>query len=100
MTKHEVHLQSEGGLQTLRTPILPLEEVVWVRSDIMGGEPCFYKTRVPLSTLWVHLDAGEPLDIFFRDFEGVTPEQVHTLLSVAAQSVYEKVKSIGTKGNP
>jgi uncharacterized protein (DUF433 family) len=73
---------------------LPIEKVIWIDPKRMGGEPCFFNTRVPINTLWVHLEAGEPLEVFFEDFEGVSLEQVRGLIFYAAQNMNEKLSEL------
>lgn len=68
-------------------------EVVSIDPERMSGEPCFKGTRVPIKTLFDHLDK---LDEFFDGFPSITPEQVNQVLSLAGQSFlslcYEHVK--------
>lgn len=54
--------------------------VVHSDPEILGGTPVFKGTRVPVSTLFYHLAAGDALDVFLDDFPSVTREQVVTLL--------------------
>ena len=62
--------------------ISPLEDVVSIDQDRMGGEPCFKGTRVPVKTLFDHIGK---LDEFFDGFPSVTHEQVDKVLSFAGQ---------------
>ena len=50
------------------------------RKDILGGEPVFYGTRVPVKTLIDYLKAGDSLDDFLQDFPTVSREQIFQLL--------------------
>lgn len=45
----------------------------------MGGMLCFRGTRVPVSTLFAHLHAGE-IDEFYLGFPNVSPEMVEAVL--------------------
>jgi uncharacterized protein (DUF433 family) len=48
--------------------------------DVMGGQPVFAHTRVPVGILFGYLAAGEPLSEFFENYPGVKPEQVYGIL--------------------
>lgn len=43
--------------------------------EILGGTPVFVGTRVPIKSLYDHLEAGDSLDVFLHDFPSVTREQ-------------------------
>jgi uncharacterized protein (DUF433 family) len=49
----------------------------------MGGTPVFYGTRVPFSTLFDYLEAGDPLDVFLDHFPSVTRSQAVAALELA-----------------
>jgi uncharacterized protein (DUF433 family) len=50
--------------------------VICRRSDVMGGTPVFFGTRVPVQTLLDYLEASESIDEFLAGFPSVTREQV------------------------
>ncbi len=50
------------------------------KKDILGGEPVFYGTRVPVKTLVDYLKAGDSLDDFLQDFPTVHRKQILQLL--------------------
>src|SRR5438132_12891613 len=50
----------------------PLFGLVWINSERVSGAPCFYGTRVPIKTLFDSLAAGQTLEEFLDDFEGVS----------------------------
>jgi uncharacterized protein (DUF433 family) len=62
-----------------------MDEKPVVHSDpeIMGGTPVFYGTRVPFSTLFDYLEAGDPLDVFLGHFPSVTRSQAVAALELA-----------------
>lgn len=62
---------------------IDFSEVVSIDPERMSGEPCFKGTRVPIKTLFDHIDK---LDEFFDGFPSVTHEQVNKVLSLAGQS--------------
>ena len=49
--------------------------------DILGGEPVFRGTRVPVRTLVEYLEAGDRLDDFLKDFPTATRPHVLAVLS-------------------
>jgi uncharacterized protein (DUF433 family) len=50
-------------------------EIVHSDPDILGGTPVFVGTRVPVKSLYDHLEAGDGLDEFLDGFPSVTREQ-------------------------
>ncbi len=58
--------------------------------DILGGQPVFTGTRVPVETLFDHLEAGIPLDEFLEDFPGVSKEQAIAILDLASKLITTK----------
>ena len=54
--------------------------VVHSTRDILGGQPVFCGTRVPLKALIDYLKAGDCLDDFLEDFPSVSKSQVVELL--------------------
>ena len=63
--------------------------VVCRSSDVMGGTPVFYGTRVPVQTLLDYLEAGESIDEFLAGFPSVTREQVVGFLEAAKDRLVE-----------
>ena len=51
--------------------------------EILGGQPVFTGTRVPIETLFDHLEKGISLDDFLLDFPTVSKEQVTAVLEIA-----------------
>lgn len=48
--------------------------------EILGGEPVFKGTRVPVKSLFDHLEAGDSIEDFLDGFPSVKREQVIALL--------------------
>ena len=48
--------------------------------DVLGGQQVFTGTRVPIETLFDHLEAGVSLDVFLADFPTVSKEQAIAVL--------------------
>ena len=57
--------------------------VVSVDKNIQGGSPCFAGTRVPVSSLFDHLEGGYTIDYFLSQFPSVRRQQVLALLEAA-----------------
>jgi uncharacterized protein (DUF433 family) len=66
-----------------------LKNSVWINSERMRGSPCFYGTRVQIKNLFDYLEGGESIDDFLEDFEGVTREQVTTVIALAGDTFIE-----------
>ena len=49
--------------------------------DILGGQPVFVGTRVPVRILFEYLEAGDSLNLFLDDFPSVSREQAVAALS-------------------
>ena len=58
-------------------------DVVNIDPEILGGTPVFRGTRVPIESLFDHLEAGISLDEFLDDFPSVQREQTIELLELA-----------------
>jgi uncharacterized protein (DUF433 family) len=56
--------------------------------DIQGGVPVFMGTRVPVKTLFDHLEAGDTLDKFLYSFPSVSREQAVAVLETAQELLY------------
>jgi len=56
------------------------ESIVETSPDILGGIPVFKGTRVPVTTLFDYLAAGDPLERFLNHFPTVKREQAVALL--------------------
>ncbi len=57
-----------------------MEKVVTRDPRILGGEPVFAGTRVPVKSLFDHLKAGDSIADFLEGFPSVKREQVLALL--------------------
>lgn len=67
----------------------PLFGIVWVNPQRMSGTPCFTGTRVPVQSLFDHLEAGDTLETFLDDFPGVTRDQAVLLLEISRARVLD-----------
>lgn len=57
----------------------------------LGGTPVFNGTRVPVQTLFDHLEAGDPLDVFLDDFPDVTREHAIAVLELAQRTAIASI---------
>jgi uncharacterized protein (DUF433 family) len=69
---------------------MEIKDLITVDSDIMGGQPVFKGTRVPIETLFDHLEAGVSLDEFLDDFDSVTRTQAVAVLEIANRFMTSK----------
>lgn len=53
--------------------------------DILGGEPVFAGTRVPIKNLTDYLEGGDSLDTFLDHFPSVSREQAVAFLEMARE---------------
>lgn len=60
-------------------------KVITIDPEILGGTPVFTGTRVPIESLFDHLEDGVSLDEFLDDFPTVTREQARELLELAGE---------------
>jgi uncharacterized protein (DUF433 family) len=59
-----------------------LSTIISTDPEVQGGVPVFRGTRVPVQSLFDHLEAGESIDDFVAGFSTVKREQVIALLEV------------------
>ena len=62
-----------------------MSSVVSQDPQILGGEPVFAGTRVPVKSLFDHLEAGDSIEEFLEGFPSVKREQVIALLQEARE---------------
>ena len=58
---------------------------ITVDPDILGGKPVFNGTRVPIESLFGHLEKGITIEEFLSDFPSVSLEQVKAVLGLTAK---------------
>ena len=58
-----------------------------IDSDILGGTPVFFGTRVPIKNLFDYLETGESIEDFLEDFEGVSKSQVIKVLEMSQKLI-------------
>ena len=67
-----------------------LHELITIDNEILGGQPVFKGTRVPVESLFDHLEAGVSLNEFIEDFPTVSKEQAVALLDIANKLLTSK----------
>ena len=67
--------------------MMPLNQIVHSNPDILGGTPVFPGTRVPVQSLFDHLEGGDTLDEFLHQFPSVKREQAIAALDLARDSL-------------
>ena len=69
---------------------MQISDLITVSSEILGGKPVFNGTRVPVESLFDHLESGISLDKFLEDFPSVSKEQAVKVLELANQLINSK----------
>jgi uncharacterized protein (DUF433 family) len=69
---------------------MDINNIITADKDILGGQPVFTGTRVPVESLFDHLEAGISLDDFLDDFPTVAREQAISLLDMANKIMTSK----------
>ncbi|MEO6687155.1 MAG: DUF433 domain-containing protein [Dyadobacter sp.] len=69
---------------------MEIKTLVTIDDDILGGQPVFAGTRVPVETLFDHLEAGVSLNDFLEDFPTVSKSQAVAVLETANKFLTSK----------
>lgn len=69
---------------------MDIRTLITIDKEILGGQAVFSGTRVPVETLFDHLEAGVSLDNFLDDFPTVTKEQAIAILDAANKLLTSK----------
>lgn len=64
-----------------------LSNILHSDPEILGGTPVFTGTRVPVQSLFDHLEGGQSIDDFLEGFPSVRREQVIALLQRSRQDL-------------
>ena len=62
-------------------------QLITINPEIHSGTPVFRETRVPIKTLFGHLEAGDSLEVFLDDFPSVSRELAIAVLEEAHASL-------------
>jgi uncharacterized protein (DUF433 family) len=57
-----------------------LEQVMSINPELLGGEPCFNGTRVPLETVIDNLAAGLTIDRILQNYPSLTSAHIEAVL--------------------
>lgn len=69
---------------------MKIRDLITIDKEILGGQAVFTGTRVPVETLFDHLEAGVSIDEFLEDFPGATRQQAVDLLEAANKLLTSK----------
>lgn len=67
-----------------------VKDYISIDKDILSGNPVFKGTRVPIQSLFDHLEKGIPLNEFLDDFPTVNREQVIAVIEIAGKIMTSK----------
>ncbi len=62
---------------------MKIRDLITIDSEILSGTPVFKGTRVPIQSLFWHLENGITIDEFLEDFPSVRREQIIELLEIS-----------------
>ena len=65
-------------------------DLITIDPETLGGTPVFKGTRVPIESLFDHLEEGISLEEFLDDFPSVSKEQAVKVLELAEQLLTSK----------
>jgi uncharacterized protein (DUF433 family) len=67
-----------------------IKDYIQIDQEILSGQPVFKGTRVPIETLFLHLEKGISLNEFLEDFPTVSKEQAVAVLGIAEKLMTSK----------
>jgi uncharacterized protein (DUF433 family) len=70
--------------------MINVKDYIAVDPEILGGQPVFTGTRVPVETLFDHLENGITLDEFLEDYPTVSREKAIVVIEIAAKIMSSK----------
>ena len=62
-----------------------VSDIITVNPEILGSQPVFKGTRVPVESLFDYLESEETLDSFLENFPTVTKVQVMAVIEIASK---------------
>ena len=69
---------------------MEIKDLISIDPEVLGGQTVFKGTRVPIETLFDHLESGFSLDLFLEDFPTVSKDQAIALLEIANKLLNSK----------
>ncbi|HOY49652.1 MAG TPA: DUF433 domain-containing protein [Flavobacteriales bacterium] len=67
-----------------------IKDYITIDKEILSGNPVFMGTRVPIQTLFDHIEKGIALDEFLDDFPTVKKEQAIAVIEIASKILTSK----------
>ena len=67
-----------------------IKDFITIDPETMGGQPVFKGTRVPIETLFDHLEEGISLDEFLCEFDTVSKKQAIAIMEIASKLLSSK----------
>ena len=69
---------------------MDISNIINIDNDILGGQPVFRGTRVPVESLFDYLEDWISLEEFLEEFPTVSKEQAVALLEIANKMMNAK----------
>ena len=69
---------------------MEIKDLISIDPEVLGGQTVFKGTRVPIETLFDHLESGSSLDLFLEDFPSVSRDQAIGTLEIANKLLNSK----------
>ncbi len=66
---------------------MKITDIITFNKEIQSGTPVFKGMRVPIQSLFWHLESGVTIDEFLEDFPSVTKKQIIQLLELSNKMV-------------
>lgn len=67
-----------------------VKDYINIDKEILSGNPVFKGSRVPIQSLFDHLEKGISIDEFISDFPSVNKEQAIAVLEIAGKILTSK----------
>lgn len=67
--------------------MLNIKDYISKDPEVLGGQVVFRGTRVPVESLFWHLEKGITIDAFLEDFDSVSKEQAIAVLEIASKDI-------------
>jgi len=67
-----------------------ISDYITIDEEVLGGTPVFKGTRVPVESLFWHVEESITVDEFLDDFPSVSKEQVLSVLEIAGKLISSK----------
>ena len=76
--------------ESLSLNMFRVKDYINIDKEILSGNPVFKGTRVPIQTLFDHLEKGISLDEFLEDFPTVMKQQAVAVIEIASKLLTSK----------